>query len=146
MNKAPARSPHRLCEQLIERLYSSNEPGIAEFVSALPQEERVNVAVLCYGRVHLRDIALEIAATCDRAALIEAAGKIMGDILFTQSRQPTPLPVLRSSYRKATITLASIASAGALSHSVRRNIAEPEDGQEETSEADKQDTIDDAEN
>ena len=145
MNKVPGRSPHELCEQLIERLYSSNEPAIAEFVSALPQDERVSVAVLCYGRAHLRDIALEIAATCDRAALIDAAGKIMGDILFTQSRQQTPLPVHRYRYRKATITLASVASAYALGQSARRNMAEPEDSEQETSDADEQDTIDGAE-
>jgi hypothetical protein len=123
-------------EQLIGRLYSSHGQSLAEFVSTMPQENRVDVAVLCYGRVHLREIALMIAATCDRVALIEAAGKIMGDILFTQSRQ-TSSPLKQRSYsRRPTITVPSFASAFALAER-RTAIAEPDDGEDEATETDE---------
>lgn len=130
MTTARPDIPEGALEQVIGRLYSSHEQGLAEFVSAMPEEDRVNVAVLCYGRVHLREIALMIAATCDRVALVEAAGRIMGEILFTQSRQ-TSSPVKQRSYsRRPTITVPTFASAFALAGR-RTAIAEPEVGEEE---------------
>jgi hypothetical protein len=142
MRTAPLTTAESVCERLIGRVYSSHEPGLPEFVSEMPEEERVNVALLCYGRVHLREIALAIAATCDRGALIEAAGKIMGDILFTQSRQ-SPVPVKqRSAYRRPPITVASLASVAASDPAAQTAAFEPEDGDEEEAfEADEQGTV-----
>jgi hypothetical protein len=132
MATAPSSSPERICEQLIGRMYASHGPGLTEFLSAIPEDARASVALHCYGRVHLRELALAIAATCDRGALIEAAGRIMGDILFSQSRQPST-PVKQQSARGApTVTVASAASASALHAAVRATPAEPEDDVEET--------------
>jgi hypothetical protein len=132
MATALPRSPESLCEQLIGRMYASHGPGLTEFLSAIPEDERASVALHCYGRVHLRELALAIAATCDRGALVEAAGRIMGDILFSQSRQPSA-PVQQQSARgRPTLTVASLASASALHAAVRATPAEPEDDVEET--------------
>lgn len=136
------RSPASICEEVIERFYTSHQHGLAEFVSTMSEEERVNAAVYCYGRVHLRNIALAIAATCDRAALIEAAGKIMGDILFSQSREPSEPVKRRAALGRPTITLASLASSVALDDAARTTMDEPEESEDETPEADEQTTAD----
>jgi hypothetical protein len=143
MTVLPLRSPESICEEVIERFYSPQQLGLTEFVSALSEDQRVSAAVFCYGRVHLRDIALVIAATCDRAALIEVAGKIMGDILFTQSRKSSTPVQRRWASRKPTVTLASVASAVALDRVARTTIADPEDGEAETPEADEQSAAND---
>jgi hypothetical protein len=136
MTSAPLDISEGALEQLIGHLYS-HEQSLAEFVSTMPEENRVNVAVLCYGRVHLREIALMIAATCDRVALVEAAGKIMGEILFTQSRQASSPVKQRSYFRRAAITVPSLASAFALGSGLRATSAEPEDSEQESTEPDE---------
>jgi hypothetical protein len=117
MTVLPLRSPDIICEELIGRLYLTHQHSLAEFVSAMSEEQRASIALFCYAKTHLREIALGIAATCERAALIEAAGKIMGDILFTQSRERSAPVSPHSISRKAKITLATVASAVALASS-----------------------------
>jgi hypothetical protein len=133
MSALSPHSPEDVSEELIGRLYSTQQHVFSEFISTMTEEQRAHAALVCYGRVHLREIALVLAATCERTALIEAAGKIMGDILFTQARAATPVSS-HSVSRKPKITLASVASTVALDAATRAAIAEPED-----SEADAED-------
>jgi hypothetical protein len=133
MSALSPHSPEDISEGLIERLYLTQQHVFTEFISTMTEQQRAHAALVCYGRVHLREIALVLAATCERTALIEAAGKIMGDILFTQARAATPISS-HSGSRKPKITLASVASTVALDAATRMAIAEPED-----SEADAED-------
>ncbi len=125
MSALSRHSLEDISEELIERLYLTQQHVFTEFISTMTEEQRAHAALVCYGRVHLREIALVIAATCERAALIEAAGKIMGDILFTQARAATPVSSHPVS-RKPKITLASMASTVALDAATRAAIVEPE--------------------
>jgi hypothetical protein len=124
MSSLSRHSPDDISEELIGRLYLTQQHVFAELLSSMTEEQRAHAALACYGRVHLREIALAIAATCERGALVEAAGKLMGDILFTQARTATSLPS-HSVSRKPKITLASVDSA---THAA---IAEPDDGEPE---------------
>jgi hypothetical protein len=128
MSALPFHSPEDISEVMIERLYLTQQHVFTEFISTMTEEQRANAARACYGRVHLREIALAIAATCERAALIEAAGKVMGDILFTQARTAMPMSP-HSISRKPKITLASVASTAALEAAARASPAEPEDSE-----------------
>ena len=130
MSSLSRHSPEDISEQLIGRLYLTQQHVFAELMSTMTEEQRAHAALACYGRVHLREIALVIAATCERAALIEAAGKLMGDILFTQARTATSVPSYSVS-RKPKITLASVESTIASDAAARAAIAEPEDSEPE---------------
>jgi hypothetical protein len=123
-------SPEDISEELIGRLYLTQHHVFAELMSSMTEEQRAHAALAFYGRVHLREVALVIAATCQRAALIEVAGKIMGNILFTQARTATSVPS-HSVSRKPKITLASVDSANVLDAATRAAIAEPEDSEPE---------------
>src|SRR5580704_12495506 len=71
--------------EMIGRLYRSPQHGVSELVSGLSSARRGSLAAFCYGRAHLRDIGLAIAATCDLETLVEAGGRA-GMFLFEQSR------------------------------------------------------------
>ena len=53
---------------------------------AFTPQNRANLAAFCYGRAHLHDIGLTIAATCEFEELVAAAGSV-GHFLFEQSRE-----------------------------------------------------------
>ncbi len=99
-------------DELLGSLYHSQGQGIAEVVAAYPALQRARVAMFCYGRAHLREIGLAVAATCDEASLISVGGKA-GEVLFALSRErPEELKSVVSGRRK--ITLASAASQSEL--------------------------------
>jgi hypothetical protein len=68
------------------------------------------LAAFCYGRAHLRDIGLAIAATCDLETLVEAGGRA-GIFLFEQSRELPQEDKHRTGSRQARVSLAPLNSA-----------------------------------
>ena len=68
------------------QLYRADPDRAAEMVNGLPEGRRVELALFCYGRAHLRLLAMSIAARCDTARLVREAGTL-GEVLATQSRQ-----------------------------------------------------------
>ena len=126
--EGPYRGGVSVSAELIGRLYASHQHGFAELVEPLSQEQRAAVALFCYGRAHLREIGIAVAAMCDEWSLTNAGGKL-GEAIFAQSRlQPKsaqrPLPIGR---RK--ITLAGSASGGGdiASPSIAADIFDDED-------------------
>jgi hypothetical protein len=116
-SERPRTAAAMVSSELVGQLYASHQHGLAEVVETLSQEQRAAVALFCYGRAHLREIALAVAAMCDEWSLAEAGGKL-GEAIFAQSRlQPKsadrPLPIGR---RK--ITLAGSASGEIASPSI----------------------------
>jgi hypothetical protein len=73
-------------EEIIGLLYRSSQHHVQEFVSGLSPQQRASLAAFCYGRAHLHDIGLTIAATCEFEELVSAAGGA-GYFLFEQSRE-----------------------------------------------------------
>jgi hypothetical protein len=73
-------------EEVIGLLYRSSQHHVQEFISGLSPQQRASLAAFCYGRAHLHDIGLTIAATCEFEELVSAAGGA-GYFLFEQSRE-----------------------------------------------------------
>ena len=93
-------------EELIGQLYRSSQDGIHELVSGLSANRRGSLAAFCYGRAHLRDIGLAIAATCDLETLVAVGGRA-GNFLFDQSRELSTVEKRRWS-RHGNISLGPI--------------------------------------
>src|ERR1700674_4593128 len=49
--------------------------------------KRASLAVFCYHKSHLRRIGLAIARTCDLTSLVQEWGVILGQAVFSQSRE-----------------------------------------------------------
>jgi hypothetical protein len=96
--------------EFIGRLYHSPQHGVSELVSGLSSARRGSLAAFCYGRAHLRDIGLAIAATCDLETLVEAGGRA-GMFLFEQSRELPQEDKHRTGSRQARVSLAPLNSA-----------------------------------
>src|SRR6516165_12798636 len=92
--------------EFIGRLYHSPQHGVSELVSGLSSARRGSLAAFCYGRAHLRDIGLAIAATCDLETLVAVGGRA-GNFLFDQSRELSTVEKRRWS-RHGNISLGPI--------------------------------------
>lgn len=67
------------------QIYRSDPDGITALLGEMPEDARIRLAVFCYGRAHLRDVGLSIAAQCSETRLSEMAGMI-GQVLAVQCR------------------------------------------------------------
>ena len=94
-------------DELIGRLYRCSQHDITELVSGLSSSRRGSLAAFCYGRAHLRDIGLAIAATCDLETLVVAGGRA-GNFLFDQSRELPSAEKARSGSKQAKVSLAPV--------------------------------------
>lgn len=70
---------------VLAKLYKADGPLVAELVAAMSPLDAARLAIFCYGRAHLRDMGLKIAAGCDPRGLIQIAG-VLGSVLSEQSR------------------------------------------------------------
>ena len=84
---------------VLGQLYRANEGSAADIVEGLSENQRIELVMFCYSRVHLRRLAMSIATTCDATKLMRAAGNA-GQALAVQCRE-TDYEV-----RTARITLA----------------------------------------
>ena len=101
--------------ELIGRLYRAAESSVREIAATLAPSQQAELALFCYGRAHLREIGLTIAANCERDTLIAAAhSTAAGEVIFTQSRTTTRMSEGPGRGRRPEITLASKSSNSAL--------------------------------
>ena len=108
-NAAPVQ---RDLDLLVGHLYESPLPDIHSLLSEFSPLECGELAIFCYGRAHLRDIGLAIAATCDLDSLVAPGGKAAGISLFELSREvPQVVEQLFPGNRRAKITLARCTQA-----------------------------------
>src|SRR3954470_15597049 len=101
-------------DELLARLIGAHdEAQIPEIVAPLTSAQRAGLAVFCYGRSHLQNIGLAIAATCDESSLIRAApSNEAGFVIFTWSRNRSTLNGFDRRSRPR-VTLATSASGNA---------------------------------
>jgi hypothetical protein len=92
-------------EHLLGSVYAAQHRDPTAALATLPALQRARLAVFCYGRAHLRELARVIAATCDEGDLVEVAGKL-GATLFRQSREQEE--VAQPRVHKRPITLAKL--------------------------------------
>jgi hypothetical protein len=67
------------------QLYRANKLSVPDILRDVPEDKRARLALFCYNRSHLRDLALTIAETCDPVRLGELAGTL-GQVLAAQCR------------------------------------------------------------
>jgi hypothetical protein len=94
-------------DALVGRLYSAGADGVVDVIAGLSIEQRANLAMFFYRKSHLHQIGLAIAATCDRASLVQAWGRAIGQTLFEQSREAAARPAHPTGRRRTKITLAT---------------------------------------
>jgi hypothetical protein len=101
--------------EVIGRLYRAAESSVREIAATLLPAQQAELALFCYGRAHLREIGLTIAASCDRDTLMAAAhSAAAGEVIFAQSREGARRSEGPARGRRAGITLASKSSSSAL--------------------------------
>ena len=77
--------PCPITEELFDKLRRASHLEAVEIAKDLPEPQRARLATFCYNKSHLHALALMIASSCDRNALVDAGG-IVGDAIFHQSR------------------------------------------------------------
>jgi hypothetical protein len=89
-------------DSLLGDLYRASPQGLHALVETIPANVRAMLALYCYRRTHLSELAVAIASTCERDELVWAGGEF-GSVVFAQSRKaPEVTPE-----RRRKITLAS---------------------------------------
>ena len=70
--------------ELLQQLVYAPADAV-EVGKRLPELQRARVAQFCYNRVHMRELGLKLASTCDLMSLKAAFGR-GGEVVFKQSR------------------------------------------------------------
>lgn len=87
-------------DSLLGDLYRASPQGLHALVETIPANVRAMLALYCYRRSHLSDLALAVASTCEWRELVQAGGEL-GKVVFAQSRSaPAVVPEKR---RKITL-------------------------------------------
>ncbi len=74
-------------DELLGEMYRASEHGLPKLVESVSPEVRAMLALFCYRRSHLHQLALAIAASCSERELIEIGGRV-GSTLYALSREP----------------------------------------------------------
>ena len=74
-------------DELLGEMYRASEHGLHKLVESVSPEVRAMLALFCYRRSHLHQLALAIAASCTERELVENGGRV-GSTLFALSREP----------------------------------------------------------
>ena len=73
-------------DELLGEMYRASEHGLPKLVESVSPEARAMLALFCYRRSHLHQLALAIAASCTERELVEAGGRV-GSTLYALSRE-----------------------------------------------------------
>jgi hypothetical protein len=74
-------------DELLGEMYRASEHGLPRLVESVSPEVRAMLALFCYRRSHLHQLALAIASSCTERELIEIGGRV-GSTLHALSREP----------------------------------------------------------
>jgi hypothetical protein len=74
-------------DELLGEMYRASEHGLPQLVESVSPEVRAMLALFCYRRSHLHQLALAIASSCTERELIEIGGRV-GSTLYALSREP----------------------------------------------------------
>lgn len=74
-------------DDLLGELYRANENGLPELVESVSSEVRAMLALFCYRRSHLQQLALTIAGSCNERDLVQIGGRA-GLVLYDLAHKP----------------------------------------------------------
>jgi hypothetical protein len=93
-------------EELLAKVFRSTPAEVRRFGTGLAPEMRVQLALFCYGRAHLREHGLALARECSIEELIKNCGAPMAATIKHQMEHGIAEPRDPTFVRKAPITLA----------------------------------------
>ena len=94
-------------DELLGEMYRASEHGLPKLVESVSPEVRAMLALFCYRRSHLHQLALAIASSCTERELVETGGRV-GSTLYALSREPAARAIAAtSSNGKKPITLST---------------------------------------
>jgi hypothetical protein len=93
-------------DELLGEMYRASEHGLPKLVESVSPEVRAMLALFCYRRSHLHQLALAIATSCTERQLIEIGGRV-GATLYALSREPAHASASTSSNGRKPITLST---------------------------------------
>ena len=94
-------------DELLGEMYRASEHGLPKLVESVSPEVRAMLALFCYRRSHLHQLALAIATSCTERQLIEIGGRV-GATLYALSREPASrAPPSSSGGGRKAITLST---------------------------------------
>ena len=93
-------------DELLGEMYRASEHGLPKLVESVSPEVRAMLALFCYRRSHLHQLALAIASSCTERQLIEMGGRV-GSTLYALSREPAHAQASTSSNGRKPITLST---------------------------------------
>jgi hypothetical protein len=98
-------------DELLGSLYRSNPQGLPELVLSVPAETRAMLALFCYRRSHMQELALAIASTCELRDLVQWGGAL-GSAIYAQARQSVSksAAIETSGRRKVTLSTAPLST------------------------------------
>ncbi len=96
-------------EDVVGKLHRSNGRDVDQILADFSEEQRARLALFCYGRVHMREIGLAVAATCEIGSLVDAGGHA-GQTLYLMARE-RPVPTAKPFTGRYQITLATTTGA-----------------------------------
>ena len=74
-------------DELLGEMYRASPHGLQSLVGSVSSDVRAMLALFCYRRSHLHQLALAIAASCTERQLIGVGGRV-GSTLYALSREP----------------------------------------------------------
>jgi hypothetical protein len=98
-------------DELLGSLYRSSAQGLPELVLSVPAETRAMLALFCYRRSHMQELALAIASTCELRDLVQWGGAL-GSAIYAMAQQTVtkPAPAPTSGRRKVTLSTAPLST------------------------------------
>jgi hypothetical protein len=98
-------------DELLGSLYRSSAQGLPELVLSVPAETRAMLALFCYRRSHMQELALSIASTCELRDLVQWGGTL-GSTIYAMAQQTASKPAVaaQSGRRKVTLSTAPLST------------------------------------
>lgn len=98
-------------DELLGSLYRASPQGLPELVLSVPAETRAMLALFCYRRSHMQELALAIASTCELRDLVQWGGTL-GSAIYSMARQTAgkSAPAEAVGRRKVTLSTAPLST------------------------------------
>lgn len=97
-------------DELLGSLYRASPQGLPELVLSVPAETRAMLALFCYRRTHMQELALAIASTCELRDLMDWGGTL-GQTIYRLAHQTASKPAAEANgRRKVTLSTAPLSS------------------------------------
>jgi hypothetical protein len=104
--EAFARDACPVEDELLGSLYRANPQGLPELVLSVPAETRAMLALFCYRRSHMQELALAIASTCELRDLVQWGGAL-GSAIYGMAQQTVSKPAAAEPSGRRRVTLST---------------------------------------